>query len=368
MENEALLTLDYGKDKTEARPITHNGAMMRDTDAAPEQSAGGHRDTGRTMANDIFIESDSSAEGVAALSGTGHELDSLLGKAFEEKPIWVDLYESIRDVFFPPKLPPLELTSTPIPVPDRMAVKANPVAVGVSAVLNAGILALILLAGIKTVVDIAKKNTNVTQMNLTPPPTVPLNSTGGGGGQGDQKMETVQGHLPPKMEHVKVEQPKLSLDKSIEVQPDLTLPDNANLPMVGIKSSSNKNVVSGGFGHGGGVGGGSGTGLGSGSGWNYGGGAARVGGNISKPISIYTVDAEFSEEARRAKYQGECIVELIVDAQGNPQNVHVSRPIGMGLDENAIAAVKQFKFKPALKDGRTPVAVYFAVSIDFRIY
>ena len=61
----------------------------------------------------------------------GHELDSFLGKAFDEKPIWKDLYENIHDVFFPPKLPPLVLTSTPIPVPDRMAVKANPWAIGI---------------------------------------------------------------------------------------------------------------------------------------------------------------------------------------------------------------------------------------------
>lgn len=38
--------------------------------------------------------------------GSGHELDSLLGKAFVEKPIWAELYESVRDVFFPVKLPP----------------------------------------------------------------------------------------------------------------------------------------------------------------------------------------------------------------------------------------------------------------------
>ncbi len=61
-----------------------------------------------------------------AALGTGHELDAILGKAFEQNPIWVDLWESIRDVFFPVKLPPLQLTSKPIPVPDRMAVKANP--------------------------------------------------------------------------------------------------------------------------------------------------------------------------------------------------------------------------------------------------
>ena len=75
---------------------------------------------------------------------SGHELDAFLGKAFEEKPIWAGLYESIRDVFFPVKLPPLELTSKPIPVPDRMAVKANPWAIGISTRLNLAILLLLL--------------------------------------------------------------------------------------------------------------------------------------------------------------------------------------------------------------------------------
>ena len=56
----------------------------------------------------------------------GHELDSFLGKSFEEKPIWKELYENVHDVFFPKKLPPLVLTSKPIPVPDRMAVKRSP--------------------------------------------------------------------------------------------------------------------------------------------------------------------------------------------------------------------------------------------------
>lgn len=87
--------------------------------------------------------------------------------------------------------------------------------------------------------------------------------------------------------------------------------------------------------------------------------------HISAPVAIHTVDAEFSEEARGARYSVECIVELIVDKDGVPRNVHVSRPVGMGLDENAIAAVKQFRFKPALKDGTTSVAVYYAVAIDF---
>ena len=70
-----------------------------------------------------------------------------------------------------------------------------------------------------------------------------------------------------------------------------------------------------------------------------------------------TPEAEFSDEARRAKYQGVCLISLIVDAQGNPQNPRVIRALGMGLDEKALEAVRKYKFKPAMKDGRTPVPV-----------
>ena len=97
------------------------------------------------MANEILTQADSNSQGVATM--TGHELDAFLGKAFEEKPIWTGLYESIHDVFFPPKLPPLELTSTPIPVPDRMKVKTNPWAVGISMTVNGLILAIALFSG-----------------------------------------------------------------------------------------------------------------------------------------------------------------------------------------------------------------------------
>ncbi len=86
-------------------------------------------------------------QGGAALTAS-HELDAFLGKAFEEKPIWTGLWESIRDVFFPVKLPPLQLTSTPIPVPDRMAVKPNPWAIGFSTTFNVGALLLIIWIGI----------------------------------------------------------------------------------------------------------------------------------------------------------------------------------------------------------------------------
>jgi len=103
------------------------------------------------MANDLLTQPETRSPSDIP-NATGRELDSFLGNAFEEKPIWTGLWESIRDVFFPPKLPPLELTSTPIPVPDRMAVKYNPWAVGTAAVVNGLILALALFWGARAVI------------------------------------------------------------------------------------------------------------------------------------------------------------------------------------------------------------------------
>ncbi len=94
----------------------------------------------------------------------------------------------------------------------------------------------------------------------------------------------------------------------------------------------------------------------------------KIGGNISAPQIIHSVAAQFTDEARRAKYQGVCLIGLIVNAQGNPVNVHVVRPLGMGLDQKAIKAVRQYKFRPAMKDGKIPVPVQITVEVNFRLY
>jgi TonB family protein len=135
-------------------------------------------------------------------------------------------------------------------------------------------------------------------------------------------------------------------------------------------------VASGGQGSGSGIGTGAGGGLGSGNGNGYGpgtgggagGGLYRVGGNVSQPVPLNQVEAEFSDEARRAKYQGVCLISVIVDTQGNPQNPRVIRALGMGLDEKALEAVRKYKFKPAMKDGKTPVPVMITVEVNFRLY
>ena len=358
--------------ETQAGGIKHNGRTGLETRIPPfglqtrRQEA---IEPDATMANDQI---DKTAESQAAAATTdGCELDLAFGVPIEEKPIWVNLYESIRDVFFPPKLPPLELTSTPIPVPDRMAVKRNWWAVGIALIIEVAILLVLLIFMGKQILEaVNKPKLQVTPIDVTDfiAPKA-LNAPGGGGGSPD-KIEAIKGRIPPRAkapdETAKIEAPP---DPTIDVQNSIVIPDNARLPNFGQSNSHNVTLASRGNGSGMGLGSGNGSGYGPGSGWNIGGGLAKVGGAVSSPEIIYKVEAEFSDEARRAKYQGVCTVTLIVDAQGNPQNPHVTRPLGMGLDEKAIDAIKLFKFKPAYdKDNKRTVAVMVSIEINFRLY
>jgi TonB family protein len=92
-----------------------------------------------------------------------------------------------------------------------------------------------------------------------------------------------------------------------------------------------------------------------------------IGGDVSSPELIYKVDPEFTDEARKAKASGIVLVNFVVDKKGLPQNVHVLRRIGYGLDAKAISAVKQYKFRPATKAG-SPVPVALNVEVNFQIF
>jgi TonB family protein len=92
-----------------------------------------------------------------------------------------------------------------------------------------------------------------------------------------------------------------------------------------------------------------------------------VGGGVIGPIPIYQPSPTFSEEAKKDKFSGVVAVSLIVDATGKPQNVHVTKGVGMGLDEKAVEAVKQYRFKPATENGK-PVAVFENVEVNFKIF
>jgi len=92
----------------------------------------------------------------------------------------------------------------------------------------------------------------------------------------------------------------------------------------------------------------------------------KIGNGVSPPIPLNSVQAEFSDEARRKNFQGVCLVSVIVDVHGKPQNPRVVRPLGHGLDERALEAVMKYTFKPAMK-GKVPVPVMITVEVNFRL-
>jgi protein TonB len=300
---------------------------------------------------------------------------SLLGSVsmLHEEGTFASLWHNLLDLFFPVKLPPLVLESKPIPVVDRMVTKQNPKATALAVVVYI-ILALFLWLMVKqTMHQIAlKKQMDLTNVVVPPPMPVAKDQMHGGGGQHDNAPVS-QGKMPKFAEQQitppkapPMEQPKIRMpDATIEVQPNLKMA-NSNLPNFGMTNSP---LVgnSMGNGRGGGIGSGSGNGLGPGSGGNYGGGVKQIGGGVSQPVAIYQPEPEFSEEARKAKFQGVVTVSIIVDDHGKPQNVHVSRGVGMGLDQKAVEAVQQYRFKPARENGK-PVAVYLNVEVNFEIF
>jgi len=93
----------------------------------------------------------------------------------------------------------------------------------------------------------------------------------------------------------------------------------------------------------------------------------KIGGDVTPPVLTHSVDAEFTKKAKDAKYQGVSVVSLVVDSHGMPRHVHTIRKLGMGLDEKAVEAVKQYKFKPAMKGG-SPVPVMMSIEVNFRLY
>jgi TonB family protein len=317
------------------------------------------------------------------------ELNLLLPKDTVEGSLWKSLFHNLDDFLFPKKLPPLRLESKPIPVRDIWGFynyKKN--GVFGSTVLH--VVALVLIVGgtllaRKMVQNITKPKEVVTLIlpNETPAIAPAKEVVGGGGGGGDRdKFEAPKGKLPklameqitPPQVVVRNEHPKLTVEPTVIVPPQVKIA--MNMPNLGDPTSR---IVQGppsnGVGFGGGIGSGSGTGVGvghgpgvgEGSGGGIGGGVFRVGGGVSAPRAIFSPEPEYSEEARKAKYQGTCVLSLVVGSDGRPRDMNVTRSLGLGLDEKALQAVKTWKFEPAMKDGK-PVSVLISVEVEFRLY
>ena len=295
-----------------------------------------------------------------------------LGEA--DQSVFASLMESIRDVFFPVKLPPLVLESEPIAVVDRMAVKRDPVSAIISTVINVALVAFALwFAAQKAGIIPSTKTVELVSLEVPPPPKAPpkLQAMGGGGGQPD-KAPVAKGNPPkfapdqlnpPKLPPL--EQPKIKIDTTVDVDPNIKMA-KTDLLNLGMPNSPNVGTSMG-NGHGTGLGSGNGSGIGPGSGGNMGGGVRRVGGGVSPPQVLFAPEPEFSEEARKAKVAGNVLVYLQVDTNGRPIHVRVLKGIGLGLDEKAMEAVRQYKFKPAMENGK-PVVVEMQVEVNFQIF
>ncbi len=219
---------------------------------------------------------------------------------------------------------------------------------------------------------------DISQYVLQPAP----DKAGGGGGGGDRdKLAAPKGALPkqsldqqlaPPAVVIRNDHPKLPVEATVVVPPSIQLPHAGQMgdPLSNILGPPSNGTGSGGgigSGSGGGVGSGRGPGVGPGWGGGIGGGVFRVGGGVSAPKTIYEPEPEYSEEARKAKYQGVVVLWVVIGPDGRPRDMRVQRSLGMGLDEKAMEAVKQWKFEPAKKDGQ-PVAVQVNIEVNFRLY
>lgn len=95
-------------------------------------------------------------------------------------------------------------------------------------------------------------------------------------------------------------------------------------------------------------------------------GTYRIGNGVTTPVPIYKPEPEYPDMARAAKLQGEVILSVVITAEGRTANIQVVHSLGFGLDEKAIDAVSQWRFKPGTRDGN-PVAVQAAISVNFRL-
>ncbi|MGD0736554.1 MAG: TonB family protein [Terracidiphilus sp.] len=263
--------------------------------------------------------------------------------------------------------------------------KTNPWAIGTATLANGAILAMLLCMGFSTTINHLPKrplgdSIQLKDFTLFAPPSP--QSAGGGGGGSNSLTDPNAGRTPrqdmmpivPPQPQVLLD-PRLPVDPAIAVPIEIKLPDNPSLPNIGVTKSPTVTLSGGpgtnagiGTGSRGGDGPGNGPGYGSGRDGSTGGSVYRPGvGGVSNPIPIVTPEAEFSDEARSNKYQGVCMIAIIVDAQGFPQNPRVIQSLGMGLDEKALEAVRKYRFKPAMKDGK-PVASIISVAVNFRLF
>jgi TonB family protein len=215
---------------------------------------------------------------------------------------------------------------------------------------------------------------------------------GGGGGGGKQEPTPPSLGRPPEFSlkpqevapttHVPPTPPSLPVLQTIQADPALQPKFDPNMP-IGLTNGvpgppSDGPGIGGGIGTGEGTGAGPGrgTGFGPGEGFNTGGGRPGLGGGDNpdgtarvvdaRPVLLFSQRPNYTEEARKNKIQGVIRLRVLVTADGGVQNVRLASHLPDGLDEQAIAAARKMKFKPAMRGGQ-PVAYWIPVEVEFNL-
>ena len=212
---------------------------------------------------------------------------------------------------------------------------------------------------------------------LQAPPT--LRTIGGGGSGASMPLPAAQGMLPPVAVKVFVqplqvrnnEQPLLELPPALDIPPD-----TPNLKMSNWGDPlAQAGALSNGRGKRSGIGDGADQGQGDTRGNHYGpgddgrrgfAGVRTIGGGVTAPRLMMKIEPEYSEEARKAKYQGSVTLRVIVDERGAVRHVEITRTLGLGLDEKAMEAVRKWRFQPGQHNGKA-VSVWAVVEVNFRL-
>src|SRR5579872_1311526 len=259
-----------------------------------------------------------------------------------EEPWYSSFVRNFKEFVNPPKLPPLELTSKPVPVKDIWGLygRQNKSFMMSTGFQVAVVVVLFTALSNKTVQEKVKQTVSLV-LPLDPlSPVAPQKKEvmkGGGGGGDRSPLPASKGRLPkaavrqfvPPQAVINNTNAKMTMEPSILAPPDVNLPQ-VNMPNYGdplgkIGPPSNGTGSGGGIGSGkgGGVGSGTGGGVGPGEGGGIGGGVYHIVTGASNPIAIVRPEPDYSDEARRARLQGQVGLDLIVDENGRPQGIRV---------------------------------------------
>ncbi|MGH9354572.1 MAG: energy transducer TonB [Terriglobia bacterium] len=300
-------------------------------------------------------------------------------------PLYSDLREQFRGLFEKPQPAAIPITSQPAEVGDIWQdYKQQPASWGNSVLFHVILVAALLLPYIIFGIHKPPVQAEVVPIDLSPyllhiPPAA--KQAGGGGGGGDRTPKPPSRgaapkftwrQLAPAITKIKIPHPQLPVEPTLLGPPDMKIKMADNMwgdPTAVPAPPSNGPGAGGGIGTGTGtgIGSGKGGGLGPGGGGGTGGGVFSVGGGVSQPVPIYDPDPPYSEQARKAKYQGTVVVSIIVDGQGLVHDVRIVKPLGLGLDEEAVTTIQTWKFKPAERNG-APVPVRIMVEVTFRLF